>query len=100
MGEDTVFEDAGFLAGTMLGLLVLTVGSLLLGAALLRARAASRLVAWLLAISPAGIVLPGFLGFGNIPSGPALWYGVVWVVLGYSLWSAERGAVRRETGVR
>ncbi|MDP8940899.1 MAG: hypothetical protein M3N10_11555 [Actinomycetota bacterium] len=99
IGEDTVFEDVGFVAGTALGLLVLTVGSSLLGVALLRARAGLRLGAWLLALSLPGILLSGFR-FGNIPSGPALWYGVVWVVLGYSLWSAERGAVRREAGLR
>ena len=100
IGADTVFEDVGFLAGTALGLLALTVGSSLLGVALLRARAGSRLGAWLLVLSPAGLVLPSFIGFGNIPSGPALWYGVVWVVLGYSLWSAERSTVRREAGLR
>lgn len=100
IGEDTVFEDVGFVAGTALGLLVLTVGSSLLGVSLLRARAGSRSGAWLLALSLPGILLSGFLGFGNIPSGPALWYGVVWMVLGYSLWSAERGAVRREAGLR
>lgn len=100
VGEDTVFEDVGFLVGTVLGLLVLTAGSSLLGVALLRARSGSRPGAWLLALSPAGIVLPGFLGFGNIPSGPALWYGVVWVVMGYALWSVQRNAVRREDALR
>lgn len=91
MGENTIFEDVGFVAGTALGLLVLTTGSSLLGVALLRPRSGSRPGAWLLALSPAGIVLPGFLGFGNIPSGPALWYGVVWVVLGYALWWLKKG---------
>ncbi|MGF1473095.1 MAG: hypothetical protein ACFB50_15330 [Rubrobacteraceae bacterium] len=100
VGEDTVFEYIGFVAGTALGLLVLTVGSSLLGVALLRARAVSRLGTWLLALSPAGVILPGFVGFGNIPSGPALWYGVVWVVMGYALWSVQRNVVRRETGLR
>jgi hypothetical protein len=100
VGENTVFEDVGFVAGTALGLLILTVGSSLLGVALLQGRAGSRLGAWLLALSPAGVILPDFLGFGNIPSGPALWYGVVWVVMGYALWSASRDAVRRKAGVR
>lgn len=100
VGENTVFEDVGFVAGTALGLVVLTIGCSLLGFALLRARADSRLGAWLLVFSLPGIILPGFLGFGNIPSGPALWYGFVWVVLGYSLWSNERGAVRREVRLR
>lgn len=99
-GEGTVFEDVGFVAGTALGLLVLTIGCSLLGFALLRAHAGSRLGAWLLVLALPGVLLVGLLGFGNIPSGPALWYGFVWVVLGYSLWSVENGVGRREARVK
>ena len=100
VGEDTVFEEAGFLVGTVLGLLVLTVGSFVLGTALLRAGDGPGLGAWLLVLALPGMIMLAFIGFGNIPSGPALWYGFVWVVLGYSMWSASRGAVRRGAGLR
>lgn len=99
-GEGTVFEDVGFVAGTALGLLALTIGCSLLGFALLWAHAGSRLGAWLLVLALPGVLLVGFFGFGNIPSGPVLWYGFVWVVMGYSLWSDERGAVRQEARLR
>jgi hypothetical protein len=79
VGEGTVFEDVGFVVGTVLGLLVLTAGSSLLGVTLLRERVGSRLGAWLLVLSLPGILLANFLGFGNIPSGPVLWYGLIWV---------------------
>jgi hypothetical protein len=79
VGEGTVLEDVGFVVGTVLGLLVLTAGSSLLGVTLLRERVGSRLGTWLLVLSLPGILLANFLGFGNIPSGPVLWYGLIWV---------------------
>ena len=86
--------------GTVLGLFVLTVGSFVLSVALLRAGGGPGLGAWLLVLALPGMIMLAFIGFGNIPSGLALWYGFVWVVLGYSMWSASRGAVRRQDGLR
>ncbi len=57
MGEDILGEGLhtlGFLAGTMLGLLLLVVGSTMLCIALLRAGTVSRFGAWLLALSCRG----------------------------------------------
>lgn len=86
-GEDTWFEALGFFFGTVLGLLLLLAGSTMLGIALLRAGTMTRLGAWLLILSLPGIVLLTLAGFGNIPSGPALWFSLAWLVLGYALWT-------------
>lgn len=88
---DSTLNSLGFLLGTMLGLLALIVGSLMLGIALLRADAVVRLGAWLLVLALPGIVLLNFLGFGNIPSAPALWFCFAWLALGYSLWPRTTG---------
>lgn len=84
---DSALDFLGFVLGTLLGLLLLISGSTILGIALLRAGAAPRLGAWLLVLALPGIVLLSFLGFGNIPSGPALWFCFAWIALGYALWS-------------
>lgn len=89
-GEGTWFEALGFLVGTVLGFLVLMVGSTILGIALLRTGTLTRLGAWLLALCLPGIALLTLIGFGNIPSGPALWFCLAWLVLGYVLWT-QRG---------
>lgn len=77
----------GFLVGTLLGLLILTIGYLMLGITLLRAGAGPRLGSWLLILSIPGFIVLGLLGFGNLPSMPALWFCFAWLVLGYYLWS-------------
>lgn len=94
MGEGTIFEDVGFLVGTALGLLVLMVGSIVLGIALLRARAAPRLAAWLLILAPPGTFVLNLIGFSNLPSGPALWFSIAWLVLGLLLWSNKGEPIR------
>lgn len=78
--------DWGFLLGTVLRLLVLLVGSILLGVALLRAGQA-RLPAWLLLLILPGSALLFFLGFANAPANPMLWYAFAWLLLGRFLWS-------------
>lgn len=88
---DSVVDFLGFLLGTLLGLLLLISGSTILGIALLRAGAAPRLGAWLLVLALPGIVLLNFFGFGNIPSGPALWFCFAWLALGYALWPRNTG---------
>lgn len=99
MGEAILGErlhTLGFVVGTMLGLLVLIAGSTVLGIALLRASAAPRLAAWLLVLALPGIILLTLIGFVNLPSGPALWFCIAWLVLGHFLWSRE-GAPDRQT---
>ena len=87
-GEATWLEALGFLIGTVLGFLLLVVGSTMLGVGLLRSGTApTRLGAWLLALCLPGIILLTLIGFGNIPSGPAFWFCFAWLVLGYVLWS-------------
>jgi len=96
-GEFGGVGDWGFLLGTVLGLLLLSVGSILLGVALLQAGEA-RLPAWLLLLALPGAVLLGFLGFANAPANPMLWYGFAWLLLGRFLWM--RGAERARQPVR
>ena len=86
---DSGVDTLGFLLGTVLGLLLLVAGSALLGIGLLRAGTAPRLGAWLLVLALPGIALLTLLGFGNAPSGPALWFCFAWLVLGWSLWSSR-----------
>lgn len=99
-GEGTWFEGLGFLLGTVLGFLLLVVGSTMLGIGLLRSGTApTRLGAWLLAVCLPGLILLTLIGFGNIPSGPALWFCFAWLVLGYVLWS-QRGAPTEQQASR
>ncbi|CAN5552118.1 MAG: hypothetical protein ACR2N0_12125 [Rubrobacteraceae bacterium] len=86
--------DWGFVVGTVLGLLLLIVGSTMLGVALLRGRSGFRVGAWLLTLSLPGMVFLFLLGFGNVPSGPALWLCFAWLALGSSLLARERRPVR------
>lgn len=93
-GEFGSAGDWGFLLGTVLGLLLLVVGSVLLGVALLRAGEA-RLPAWLLVLAlPGGVVL-GFLGFSNAPANPMLWYAFAWLLLGRFLWTRSTEKTRQ-----
>jgi hypothetical protein len=75
---------------------LLIAGSTVLGIALLRAGAGPRLGAWLLVLALPGIILLTLIGFGNLPSGPALWFCFAWLALGHFLWSHE-GASDRQT---
>lgn len=80
--EDTLVENIGFVVGSLLGLLLLVVGSLLLGVAWLRADGAPRLGAWLVLLAVPGMVALGALGFGNLPSMPIAWFCIAWLALG------------------
>ncbi len=93
-GEFGGVGDWGFLFGTVLGLLLLIVGSVLLGVALLRAGEA-RLPAWLLVLALPGAVLLGLLGFSNAPANPMLWYGFAWLLLGHFLWTRSTEKARQ-----
>ena len=80
-------------------MLLLMVGSTVLGIALLRAGTATRFGAWLLALSLLGTILLTLIGFGNLPSGPALWFCFAWLVLGYVLWSRRGTAAEQPSRV-
>jgi len=80
--EGTLVEDGGFLVGTLLGLLLLTVGSILAGISWPRPPGAPRLGAWLVLLAIPGMVLLGILGFGNLPSMPVAWFCLAWLALG------------------
>lgn len=80
-------QDLGFL-----GALVALVGAFLLGLALLRSRAASRLGALLLIVSlPVGllgVIVLSAIGFEDAAGLPwTVLYGGAWIVLGSLLWS-------------
>ncbi len=98
VGESTP-DFLGFLLGTVLGLLLLIIGSTMLGASLLREGTHFRPGAWLLVLAVPGIIALSFLGFGNIPSGPALWFCFVWLTIGYPLRSGK-DENRRHASVR
>lgn len=93
-------QDLGFL-----GALVSGVGAILLGIALWRAGAASRLGALLLIIALpvgfVGVVLVAAIGFVDI-AGLALTvpYGGAWVMLGSQLWSLRGTAAEQPSRVR
>jgi hypothetical protein len=85
-------QDLGFL-----GALVAGIGAVLLGIALLRARAASRLGVLLLIIAlPAGfvgVILVSAVGLVDIAGLPlTVLYGGAWIILGGELWS-QAGAL-------
>jgi hypothetical protein len=94
--EGTLVEDGGFLVGTLLGLLLLTVGSILAGISWPRPPGAPRLGAWLVLLAIPGMVLLGILGFGNLPSMPVAWFCLAWLALGGSL--ARSPALVRSPG--
>jgi hypothetical protein len=71
----------------VLGLVGTLVGFALLGAATLRARVLPRWCGILLLVAVLGI--PVYFALGSY--GGAILYGLVWLALGYGLWS-ERGA--------
>ena len=81
-GEDfTQAQITGF-GLEMTGILVVLLGSVLLGLSYRRTNALPRLVPWLLiAAGPGGLVL----FFVHVPSGAMLLFCCAWVVLGYLL---------------
>jgi len=83
--EDTTVENIGFVVGSLLGLLLLVVGSLLLGIAWLRAAGAPRLGSWMILLALPGMAALGALGFGNLPSMPIAWFCLAWLALGRHL---------------
>ncbi len=79
---------------TLLGLLLLLIASVLLGAAALRSAALPRWSAWALMIAfPMGVVL-SFWGVRHIPSAPMLPLGIAWGLAGYSLWDEVKQGLR------
>ena len=76
----TQVQGKGF-AIELLGLLLILIGSVVLGVAYLRANALPRLVPWMLiAAGPGGLVFTF-----HVPSGTMLLFCCAWVVLGYLL---------------
>jgi hypothetical protein len=85
-------QDLGFL-----GALVAGVGAILLGIALWKASAASRIGALLLIVALpvgfVGVILVSAVGLANIAGLPlTVLYGGAWAVLGGQLWSPEASA--------
>ena len=92
-GEFTAIQADGFII-EMLGLLLLLVGSVILGVTYLRAKVLPRSLAWLLILAGLGGVLLSAL---HVPSGTMLLFCFAWVALGYLLWSGRSAA---ESGPR
>ena len=78
----------GFLL-EVLGLLVLMIGSLVYGIALLRIGVAPRWVAWSFVLAGPGALLFMFL-IGHIPSGPTFPLAICWLLVGFMLLSRSR----------
>jgi hypothetical protein len=95
-GEFTAVQSGGVIV-EVLGLLLLLVGSVILGVTYLRANVLPRLLAWLLILAgPGGVLLSFALHF---PSGTMLLFCVAWVVLGYTLWSGRSAAAEHPSHV-
>jgi hypothetical protein len=90
-GEFTAVQAGGFII-EMLGLLLLLVGSVILGVTYLRANVLPRLLAWLLILAgPGGVLLSAL----HAPSGTMLLFCLAWIAIGYALWSGKDDAIRR-----
>ncbi|MCA1729866.1 MAG: hypothetical protein LC751_10820 [Actinobacteria bacterium] len=78
------------------GVLGTLVGLVLYGAATLQARVLPRWCGILFIL-----LMPGTILFGAFISGEVLWGGLVWVALGYALWShSSSAATQRPSRVR
>ena len=75
------------------GVLGTLVGLVLYGAATLQARVLPRWCGILFII-----LMPGMILFGSLLSGayPIIWSGLVWVALGYALWSQSSSSAAGE----
>ncbi len=73
----------------LLGLLVLLVGTTLVGIASVRAKRIPTWSAWLLIIAGPGAIVATLL-IGHIPSGPTFLFACAWIVLGAILSRQER----------
>jgi len=83
-------------AATLLGLLLLLIASVLLGAAALRSAALPRWSAWAMIASPMAVIL-SLWGVRHIPSAPMLPLGIAWGLAGYSLWKdSSKGFAARQ----
>jgi hypothetical protein len=90
-GEFTAVQAGGFII-EMLGLLLLVVGSVILGVTYLRAKVLPRWLAWMLILAgPGGVLLSAL----HAPSGTMLLFCSAWVALGYLLWSGRSAATER-----
>jgi hypothetical protein len=95
-GEFTALQAGGF-AVEMWGLLILLVGSAILGVAYLRANVLPRWLAWLLILAgPGGILLSAL----HAPSGTILVFCFAWVVLGHYLFEGKVLSVGKPARVR
>jgi hypothetical protein len=74
---------------SLLGLLVLAVGTTLYGLVLWRSRVLTRGLAWLFLACLPGIFISTWL-LGHIPSGPTLPFALTWLALGAALWRVAR----------
>lgn len=78
----------------LLGLPGWLIGFPLLGMATLRARVLQRLCGWLLVAYAPGF----FVAFSLLPTA-VIWNGLVWLALGYALWSWNGAPIRQPSSV-
>lgn len=89
-GEFTAVQAGGF-GIEMLGLLLLLIGSVILGVTYLRASVLPRLPAWLLILAgPGGVLLSAL----HAPGGTMLLFCFAWIAIGYALWAGKGRTVR------
>jgi hypothetical protein len=78
------------------GSLIILVGLVLYGAATLQARVLARWCGWgLIVVPPIAFYMNGRIFYGSL----AL-FGVLWVALGYALWSRSRTPTEQPSRVR
>jgi hypothetical protein len=86
-------DGATFLV-SVVGLLILFVGSLLYGIVTLRARILPRVCAWLMILAGAGGLPFTVLAWQHIPGGPTLLVACAFILVGYILWRGDGTVVR------
>jgi len=88
-------DGAGFLL-SLLGLLILYIGTTLYGVAILRSNVIPRWCGWLLVSCLPGAFIFTWL-IGHLPSGPTFPFAVSWLILGYIL-VFKKGIQREQHG--
>lgn len=88
IGSPDTLDFIAFLGGTVIGLLMLSIGFGLLGVVALRTGLLSQVVGWSMVLFLPAVILVSVLGLNNIPGGPLLPLGIISLFLGYDLHSA------------
>lgn len=90
IGSPETLDFIAFLGGTIVGLLVLSIGFGLVGFVTLRTGVMSPTIGWSLVLFLPAVILVSVLGLNNIPGGPLLPLGIISLLVGYNLRSVTK----------